>query len=186
MAFNCTYDTAVNNLQIDSSQEVDDADVTTLINAVNELKDYLNTQGNFNAGISSSPIWGSTNIIHHSAVTSIRTVIEDIDPQTVCSCDYVCDSDQACSCNSQYTTCTCEHETHCSNDCSCKHQTTNCSCDTEVNCSNDCTCNHESSSCTCDTEVHCSNNCSCNHQTTNCTCDTETHCSPNCDCNNVS
>jgi len=164
MAFNCSYDSAVSNLPISAGYVVNDSEINTLINAVNELKNYLNNDGGFNAGISSSPAWGSSTIIHNVAVASMRTVIEEIDPQTSCSCDYVCDSDQSCSCNSQYSTCSCEAETICSNDCSCNHQTTNCTCDSEVNCSNDC---------------------SCNHQTTTCSCDSERHCSPNCDCNNV-
>ena len=51
MAFTCTYDSIVSNLPINTNEEVDDSDVLSLINAVNELKDYLNNSGGFNAGI---------------------------------------------------------------------------------------------------------------------------------------
>jgi len=165
MAFTCTYDSIVSNLPINTNEEVDDSDVLSLINAVNELKDYLNNSGGFNAGITSSPNWGSTTIIHNQAVNSMREVIEDIDGQQVCTCDYVCNSDQACYCDSEYVTCTCEAESICSNNCVCNHQTT---------------------TCTCEHEEYCSNNCVCNHQTTTCTCESEYNCSPNCNCNNVS
>jgi len=163
MAFNCTYDSAVSNLPILTGEEVDDSDVSTLMNAVNELKDYLNNHGGFNAGITTSPSWGSNTIIHHQAIDSMRTVIEDIDGQSVCTCNYVCDSDQSCNCDNEYVNCTCEAETICSNDCSCNHQTSNCTCDSEVHCTNDCSCNHESTTCTCDSETHCSPNCNCNN-----------------------
>jgi len=124
--FNCTYDLEVTNLGVDPDTPVELSDAAALVNAANELKDYLNGKGGFNENITTNVAWGSDpNVIDSDLVQSLRSMLEEIDPTSACSCNYVCSNDNQCTCDTESTTCTCVAETHCSAVCSCNYV---CSC----------------------------------------------------------
>lgn len=162
MAFNCSYDNATTNLTISAGTLVENVEVGTLVNAVNELKTYLNNSGGFNAGLTETVTWGLPTIIHHQVASSMRKLVDEIDPQTVCSCDYVCSSDNACACDTETSNCACESQTTCYPYCTCNSETNTCACEAESHCFPDCACNNVSTSCSCEAEYNCSPNCNCN------------------------
>ena len=118
MAFSCTYDSATTNLPISVGDLIENIDATTLVNAVTELKTYLNSQGGYSEGINNVINWGANaNIIDHDLVNSVRSTVENIDATTYCTCNYVCSGDNICACNSQTSSCSCQSQSFCSPNC---------------------------------------------------------------------
>lgn len=133
MAFSCTYDDAVTNVGVDPNTPVELSDASALVNAANELKAYLNTQGGFSEGITTNVAWGGDpNVIDSDLVISLRTMLEEIDPTSACGCNYVCSNDNECTCDTESSTCTCVAETHCNTVCACNY---------DCSCNNNCACN---------------------------------------------
>jgi len=105
MAFTCPSDAALTALSISQGDIVTHSDVVTIANAINEIKNHMNNSSTgYNVTIGSVN-WGSdSSIIDADIIMSVRSMIDDIDPTTVCTCNYVCSNDNQCSCNSQFTT----------------------------------------------------------------------------------
>ncbi len=88
MAFDCTYDSALTNLNISSGDIVAGSDLTTIINAVNELKGYLASTGGYSVSTANYDCGADNNKIEHVHISSIRTIADQIDPTTNCPCNW--------------------------------------------------------------------------------------------------